>query len=124
MKREMFKSKIHRARITESDLHYEGSITVGADLLEAAEIDEYERVQVVNVNNGERLETYTIEGDSGEICLNGAAARLGEVGDTVIIISYGIYDEDENPDPTVVKVDEENRILSKIQNGRQINTSV
>ncbi|XGI83490.1 aspartate 1-decarboxylase [Halorutilales archaeon Cl-col2-1] len=111
MQVEKFKSKIHRATITETDLSYEGSITVGRDLLEAAGISEYERVQVVNVTNGERFETYTIEGEDGEICTNGAAARLGEVGDTVIIISYGVYAEDEDPDPTVIKVDDENQIV-------------
>ncbi len=107
------KSKIHRARITGSDLDYEGSVTVGPELLEAAGIDEYERVQIVNVDNGERLETYTIEGEEGELCLNGAAARLGEEGDTVILISYGVFEEEESPEPTVVYVDEDN-VISEI----------
>lgn len=111
MHREMMRSKIHRARITGSDLDYEGSVTVGPELLDAARIAEHERVQIVNVDNGERLETYTIEGDEGELCLNGAAARLGEVGDTVILISYGLFEEGESPDPTVVHVDEENGVV-------------
>src|ERR1700733_10209851 len=89
MIRSMCKSKIHRATITEANLHYEGSITVDATLLEAADIVPYEMVQVLNINNGERFETYAIPGPkgSGVICLNGAAARLGVVGDKVIIIS-------------------------------------
>lgn len=105
------KSKIHRARITGSDLDYEGSVTVGPELLEAAGISEYERVQIVNVDNGERLETYTIEGEEGELCLNGAAARLGEVGDKVILISYGLFEDGEAPDPTVVYVDDGNEVV-------------
>ncbi|RMG82782.1 MAG: aspartate 1-decarboxylase, partial [Bacteroidetes bacterium] len=87
---QMFKSKIHRAVVTEANLNYVGSITIDADLMDAANIMEGERVQIVNNNNGERLETYTIKGErgSGVICLNGAAARKAEVGDVVIIISY------------------------------------
>ena len=111
MERELLKSKIHRARVTETDLAYEGSVTIGRDLLDAAEIAPYERVQVVNVTNGERLETYAIEGDDGEVCLNGAAARRGEVGDVVILISYAIYPEREAADPTIVRVDDRNRVL-------------
>lgn len=112
MKREMFHGKIHRARVTDADLDYEGSITVGPELLDAAGIDEYERIQIVNISNGERFETYTMEGGEGEVCVNGAAARLAEVGDIVILIAYAAYEEGEEPDPTVVHVDEDNRIVS------------
>jgi len=112
MKREMFHAKLHRARVTGADLDYEGSVTVGPELLETAGIKEHERVQIVNVSNGERLETYTIEGDEGELCLNGAAARLAEVGDIVILIAYATYDEGEEPEPTVVHLDEENNVRS------------
>ena len=95
MNRTMLKSKIHRATVTGSDLHYVGSITIDADLLEAADIREHEQVHVVDVDNGARFETYTIAGTpgSGEIKINGAAARLVHTGDTVIVISYASYDE-------------------------------
>jgi aspartate 1-decarboxylase len=112
MKREMFHGKVHRARVTGADLDYEGSITVGPELLEAAGIDVYERVQIVNISNGERFETYTMEGEPGEVCVNGAAARLAEVGDIVILIAYATYEEGEKPDPTVVHVDEDNGVVS------------
>lgn len=94
---EVFKSKIHRVRVTEADLNYIGSITIDADLLEASNILEGEKVLIVNINNGERLETYTIKGKrgSGEVCLNGPAARRVAVGDLVIIISYAILDFEE-----------------------------
>lgn len=109
----MCKSKIHRCVLTGADLNYEGSITVDRDLLDAADIREFERVQVVNINNGSRLETYTIDGErgSGSIQLNGAAARLGAVGDHIIIISYAEYEEAELEDfePKIVFVDEHNR---------------
>lgn len=90
MRIEVLKSKIHRARITEAELHYVGSIAIDEDLMEAANLIEGEKVQVVNINNGERLETYVIKGKrgSGTICLNGPAARKAQVGDVVIIISY------------------------------------
>lgn len=111
----MCKSKIHRARVTEANLYYEGSLTVDSDLLEAADILPFERVQVVNVNNGERFETYTIPGKrrSGIICLNGAAARLGQLGDEIIIITYGTYSEEELKiyKPTVILLDKENKII-------------
>lgn len=114
---EMFKSKIHRATVTEAELFYEGSITIDKDLLDAANILPYEKVQVVNLNNGSRLETYTLEGEkgSGIICLNGPAARLGCVGDEVIIITYATMSEEEvkNYKPKVVLVDKQNKI-SKI----------
>lgn len=94
---ELVKSKIHKVRVTEANLQYVGSITIDEDLLEAAGIIENEKVQVVNINNGERLETYVIKGDrgSGSICLNGPAARKAAVGDVVIIISYASMDYDE-----------------------------
>jgi aspartate 1-decarboxylase len=104
----MLKSKIHRATVTGSDLHYVGSITIDADLLEAADIREHEQVHVVDVDNGARFETYTIAGarGSGEIKINGAAARLVHSGDTVIVISYASYDEREldRYEPKVVHV--------------------
>jgi aspartate 1-decarboxylase len=113
----MCKSKIHRATLTDANLHYEGSITIDSDLLKAADIIPYEKVQVVNVNNGNRLETYAIEGKggSGEVCLNGAAARLGSRGDVVIIISYATVDDIEAREwePKKVLVDSKNRMLKK-----------
>jgi aspartate 1-decarboxylase len=107
------KGKIHRATVTEADLNYEGSLTVDMDLVDAAGMVPYEKVHVVNVNNGNRFETYIIEGErgSGTICLNGAAARLGMKGDKVIIITYGQVDSEKLPKdykPKVVLVDEKN----------------
>jgi aspartate 1-decarboxylase len=114
--RTMLKSKIHRATVTASDLHYVGSITVDPDLLEAADILEHEQVAVVDVNNGARFETYTIAGErgSGQIQVNGAAARLVHHGDTIIVISYAQYDrtEMEHYEPRVVHVDAHNRIVT------------
>jgi aspartate 1-decarboxylase len=111
----MCKSKIHRAVVTEANLYYEGSLTVDSDLLDAADILPYERVQVVNVNNGERFETYAIPGKrrSGIICLNGAAARLGHIKDEIIIITYGTYSPEElkTYKPTVILLDKENKIV-------------
>ncbi|MBS1870718.1 MAG: aspartate 1-decarboxylase [Actinobacteria bacterium] len=116
MLRTMLKSKIHRATVTASDLHYVGSITVDPELLEAADILEHEQVAVVDVDNGARFETYTIAGErgSGEIKVNGAAARLVHHGDTIIVISYAQYDrvEMEHYEPTVVHVDRQNRIVT------------
>jgi aspartate 1-decarboxylase len=116
MNRTMLKSKIHRCRITDSDLHYVGSITVDEDLLDAADIREHEQVHVVDVDNGARFETYTIAGlrGSGEIKVNGAAARLVHTGDTVIVISYASYDEAElaSYEPRVVHVDVDNRVVT------------
>ena len=116
MNRTMLKSKIHRCRITGSDLHYVGSITVDEDLLEAADIREHEQVHVVDVDNGARFETYTIAGHrgSGEIKVNGAAARLVHTGDTVIVISYAAYDAEEleSYEPRVVHVDANNRVVT------------
>jgi aspartate 1-decarboxylase len=116
MRRKMLKSKIHRATVTGSDLHYVGSITVDADLLEAADILEHELVHVLDVDNGARFETYTIAGarGSGEIKINGAAARLVHTGDTVIVVSYAEYEKDEleTYEPVVVHVDSGNRIIT------------
>lgn len=114
MLRTMCKGKIHRATVTQANLHYIGSITIDQNLLEAANIYPYEKVQVVNITNGSRLETYTISGarGSGVICLNGAAARLNTEGDLVIIISYAQYTEEEirSLEPQIVFVDADNRI--------------
>jgi aspartate 1-decarboxylase len=116
MNRTMLKSKIHRCRITGSDLHYVGSITIDEDLLEAADIREHEQVHVVDVDNGARFETYTIAGrrGSGEVKVNGAAARLVHTGDTVIVISYASYDERdlESYVPRVVHVAADNSIVT------------
>lgn len=113
--RTMMKSKIHRATVTDANLNYVGSITIDTDLLEAADIRPYEQVAVVNINNGERFETYAIEGapGSGDMCLNGAAARLAQPGDLIIVITYAQYDEAELEgfEPTVVHVDEANRAV-------------
>src|SRR5436305_7366154 len=116
MQRTMLKSKIHRATVTDCDLHYVGSITIDPDLLEAAEIREFEQVAVVDINNGARFETYTIPGErgSGDMKINGAAARLVHRGDRIIVISYAGYDPDEleNYEPRVVHVDAQNQILA------------
>lgn len=111
VRRRMLKSKIHRATVTGADLHYEGSISIGPDLLAAADIAEFEQVAVVDVNNGNRFETYAIVGEPGEICLNGAAARLVHLGDIVIIFTYADFEasELEGFAPTVVHVDAHNR---------------
>ncbi len=114
MRRSMCKSKIHRATVTDANLAYEGSITLDPVLMEAADIREFERVHVVNIANGARFETYVITGveESGDVVLNGAAARLVQPGDKVIIMSYADYDEDELDDfrPLLVFVDDKNRI--------------
>lgn len=114
MTREMFRAKIQRATVTMAELFYEGSITIDKVLLEAADILPNEKVQVVNMSNGTRLETYTIEGpaNSGMICLNGPAARLGYVGDEVIIIAYSQMTDEEakKHKPKVVFVDKSNKI--------------
>ena len=116
MRRTMLKSKIHRATVTACDLHYVGSITMDPLLLEAADILPHEQVAVLDIDNGARFETYTIEGvrGDGEIKVNGAAARLVARGDTIIVISYASYDEVEleRYEPTVVHVDAGNRIVA------------
>jgi aspartate 1-decarboxylase len=115
MRRTMLKSKLHRATVTGSDLHYVGSITIDPELLEAGDILENEQVHVLDVDNGARFETYTIAGErgSGEVKINGAAARLVHTGDTVIVVSYADYDEQEldEYEPRVVHVDQGNNIV-------------
>jgi aspartate 1-decarboxylase len=116
--RTMLKSKIHRARVTDANINYEGSITIDKKLLKAADILPYEQVNVLNVNNGARFTTYAIEGEEGkgEICLNGAAARLAVKGDIVIIITYAQVAEEDLPTyhPVVVHVNENNEIRTKL----------
>ncbi|MGB4302914.1 MAG: aspartate 1-decarboxylase [Syntrophomonadaceae bacterium] len=114
MIRYMLKSKVHRAVVTDADLNYVGSITLDKDLMEAADIVANEKVTVVNNNNGERFETYVIEGErgSGIVCLNGAAARLVQKGDIVIILTYTILDDKESEDfqPRLVYVNDKNQV--------------
>jgi len=111
---EVLKSKIHRARITEAELHYVGSVAIDEDLMDAANLIEGEKVQIVNINNGERLETYVIKGErgSGTICLNGPAARKAQVGDIVIIISYASmeFEEAKRFKPTIIFPTPENKL--------------
>ncbi len=113
MRRRMMKSKVHRARVTDANLHYVGSITLDTELMELADIREHEQVHVLDLDNGARFETYAIPGPagSGAVCLNGAAARLVQPGDRVIIITYADYDDAELVDfrPRVVHVDTQNR---------------
>lgn len=108
----MLKSKIHRARVTDANIDYEGSITIDRKLMEATDILPYEQVHVLNINNGARFTTYAIEGEKGEICLNGAAARLAIKGDIVIILSYINIEDEEgyNFKPKLVYVDSNNAI--------------
>jgi len=112
--RVMLKSKIHRATVTDCNVNYEGSVTIDRKLMQAADILPYEQVHVLDVNNGSRLTTYAIEGESGEICLNGAAARLVHKGDTVIILTYcDVKEEDTRVfHPKLVYVDSKNRITA------------
>ncbi|MBW1708550.1 MAG: aspartate 1-decarboxylase [Deltaproteobacteria bacterium] len=118
MQRVMLKSKVHRATVTQADLHYEGSLTLDTLLMDAANLLPFEKIQVLNVTNGERFETYVIEGEpgSGVVCLNGAAARKGARGDLVILVSYAVCSEDEARDskPDLVFVDEKNRMVRKM----------
>jgi len=111
---EVLKSKIHRVKISQAELHYVGSVTIDEDLMDAANIVENEKVQIVNINNGERIETYVIKGDrgSGEICLNGPAARKAQVGDIIIIISYAAMTPEEASafKPIIIFPDDNNRI--------------
>lgn len=110
-------SKIHRATVTDANLNYVGSITIDETLLKAANLKEWQKVEILNINNGERFQTYIIKGkaDSGQICLNGAAARKAQIGDKIIIVSYALLDESEQKgfEPTVVMVDENNRIVER-----------
>ena len=112
----MFKSKIHRATVTQADLHYRGSLTLDRDLMDAAGMLPYEQVQVLNINTGARFTTYIIEGarGSGIVCLNGAAARLGQPGDLIIALTYAQMDHEEAKRfvPRIVHVDEHNRIVA------------
>ncbi|GGG74852.1 aspartate 1-decarboxylase [Parapedobacter pyrenivorans] len=112
---EVLKSKIHRVRVTQAELNYVGSITIDEDLMDAANIIANEKVQIVNNNNGARFETYVIKGErgSGVVCLNGAAARLVQVGDIIIIISYALMDFEEakNYEPTLVFPNESNKLI-------------
>ena len=114
MKIQILKSKIHRAKITESELHYVGSISIDEDLIDAANVIEGEKVQVVSINNGERLETYVIKGTrgSGMVCLNGPAARKAQVGDVVIIISYASmkFEKAKKFKPTIIFPDQNNKL--------------
>jgi len=118
--RTMMKSKLHRATVTEANLNYVGSITIDEDLMDAADLLENEKVQIVNNNNGARLETYVIKGarGSGVICLNGAAARLVQPGDNVIIISYSLMTEEQSRSykPTIVVLDANNKPI-QLMNG-------
>jgi len=118
LQRYFFKCKIHRATVTEADLNYIGSITIDEDLLDAAGLSEHEKVHVLDITNGNRIETYIIKGKrgSGEICINGAAAHLIHTGDLVIIVAYCILNESEIPgyEPITVHVDEQNRIAEQL----------
>ena len=120
MQRYFLKCKIHRATVTESDLNYIGSITIDEDLLDAAGMSEYEKVHVLDITNGNRIETYIIKGEkgSGEICINGAAAHLINRGHLVIIVAYCVLNESEvqSHNPVIVHVDEENRTVDKLPN--------
>jgi aspartate 1-decarboxylase len=113
MQRTLLKSKIHRATVTEADLHYDGSVTIDSDLMASADIVHHEQVDIYDITNGSRITTYAIPGPagSGEICINGAAAHRVEKGDLVIIVSYATYDEAElrEHEPRVILVDEQNR---------------
>lgn len=115
MHRTMMKSKIHRATVTGADLHYVGSITLDAELMRLADIREHEQVHVLDIDNGERLETYAIAGEPGDVVLNGAAARKVQPGDRVIIITYAAYNDAEVAchEPLIVHVDERNRPVEK-----------
>jgi len=118
--RNMLKSKIHRATVTDGNIDYEGSITIDKKLMEEADILPYEQVQVLNINNGARFSTYAIEGEegSGDICLNGAAARLAVKGDLVIILTYTEMSDEEarNHRPKIVQVNQNNAVVKKLDN--------
>src|SRR5258706_1969118 len=115
MQIQVLKSKIHRVKITQSELHYVGSITIDPDLMEAANLIENEKVEILNINNGERLETYVIKGNrgTGQICLNGPAARKAQIGDLILIISYASVDFEEAKQfkPVIIFPDSENRLI-------------
>jgi aspartate 1-decarboxylase len=115
MRRRMMKSKIHRATVTDANLHYVGSVSLDTELMSLADIRPYEQVTVLDIDNGARFETYAIEGSSGEVCLNGAAARLVQPGDRVILLTYADYEDEEldGYEPRVVHVDRSNRVLEE-----------
>ena len=123
MLRTMLRSKIHRAKVTQADLNYEGSITVDTDLLDAAMMVPFEKVSIYNVTSGTRLSTYVIPGvaGSGKICINGAAARLVKVDDVVIICCYGEFNEEEveNHSAQIVLVDDQNKITRNVEKSRK-----
>lgn len=110
----MLKSKIHRACVSDANLNYVGSITIDEELMNAAGLYENERVEVLNVNNGERFATYVIKGKKGDMCLNGAAARKAQIGDIIIVVAYGIIDEKSALDfkPKIVHVNSKNEIIN------------
>ncbi len=114
---EFLNSKIHRATVTDANLNYVGSITIDETLLKAANMKEWQKVEILDINNGERFQTYIIKGEpnSGQICLNGAAARKVQPGDKVIIVTYAYFEANEanNHKPTIVIVDDENKIVDK-----------
>ncbi len=116
MRREMLRAKIHRATVTATDIEYEGSLTLDRDLMAAADMRPFERIDVYNIANGERFSTYVIPGDagSGELCVNGAAARLASPGDKVILAAYGLYEESElaTHRPRIVLVSQKNKVRS------------
>lgn len=118
MMRYMLKSKIHRATIVDANLNYEGSLTIDRELMDAVDLKPFEKVKIYNINNGERFDTYVIEGEagSGMIGLNGAAARKGLPGDLIIIVSYAYFSNEELDDfnPAIVLLDEKNRIVKKL----------
>lgn len=119
MLRSMLKSKIHKATVTQADLLYEGSLTIDRDLMAAVGLYPYEKIKIYNINNGDRFDTYVIEGEpgSGVIGLNGAAARKGMVGDLIIIVSYALFTDDElkNFEPQVVILDRNNQIKERVK---------
>lgn len=117
MLREFLNSKIHRATVTDANLNYVGSITIDEEFLELAKINEWEKVEILNINNGERFQTYALKGERGSkcFCLNGAAARKAQVGDKIIVVTYAYLNPDEvdSHKPTVVQVEEGNKIVRK-----------
>ena len=119
MKITICKSKLHRARVTDAHVDYDGSLTIDPELMELANIYPYEKILVANINNGNRFETYAIQGKRGEreICLNGAAAKLGRVGDIIIILSFGLIKEEEAKDfkPKFVRLDHDNNVIKNKQ---------
>src|SRR3954467_9359996 len=117
MNRTMMKSKIHRATITGANLDYVGSITLDRELMDLADIREFEQVAILDIDNGARFETYAMEGGPGDVILNGAAARLVQPGDRVIVITYGVYDEAELAEyaPKIVHVDDSNMLISEAE---------